>query len=42
MVSGLRRHPELNIQGTSAVRIPFGPAIALGTVFTLIQHALWR
>lgn len=42
MTSGLKRHPDLNIQESSALRIPFGPAIAIGTLYVLIQSLFWR
>jgi prepilin peptidase CpaA len=31
--SGLRRHPEINVQDSDTTRVPFGVAIAIGTLF---------
>lgn len=38
--SGLRPHPELNIRGSSGMRIPYGLAVAVGT-FYCVGHAFW-
>lgn len=42
VMHGLKPHPELNIHHESAVRIPYGLAIALGTLYCLSQTIWWR
>ncbi len=34
--SGVRPHPEINIQRPETIRVPYGLAIALGTIYVLI------
>ena len=34
--SGVRPHPEINIQRPETIRVPYGLAIALGTLYVLI------
>lgn len=38
--SGVRPHPELNLQGTRAIRIPYGVAIAIGTIYLLVSTSI--
>lgn len=40
--SGLQPHPEMNVQVPSSARIPFGVAIAMGTLFCALNFAWWR
>lgn len=40
--SGIRTHPYLNIEEPGAARVPFGIAIALGTLFCAGNAMLWR
>jgi prepilin peptidase CpaA len=40
--SGLQPHPEMNIQAPGSKRVPFGLAIALGTLFCAANTAWWR
>jgi prepilin peptidase CpaA len=40
--SGLQPHPEMNIQAPGSKRVPFGLAIALGTLFCAANAAWWR
>lgn len=40
--SGLRPHPVLNIDNPKALRVPFGVAIAMGTVFSACNAIWWR
>ena len=42
VTKGLKPHPELNIHGSGAVRIPYGLAIAIGTLYCLSQSVSWR
>ena len=42
VTKGLKPHPELNIHGRDAVRIPYGLAIAIGTLYCLGQTISWR
>lgn len=37
-VRGLEAHPELNLENPSAVRLPYGLAIAGGTLYALLIH----
>lgn len=37
--NGLRAHPELNLDSPSALRMPYGLAIATGTLYTFL--AIW-
>jgi prepilin peptidase CpaA len=37
LTSGVRPHPELNLQGTKTIRLPYGIAIAIGTIYLLIS-----
>lgn len=39
--SGVKQHPELNLSGAKAVRMPYGVAIAAGAVGTLIS-TIWK
>jgi prepilin peptidase CpaA len=39
--SGLQAHPELNLDNPIALRMPYGLAIALGTLYALLLM-LWR
>jgi prepilin peptidase CpaA len=40
--SGLQPHPDLNVQAHGSRRIPFGLAIAIGTVFCAANANWWR
>ena len=40
--SGLQPHPEMNVQTPGSRRIPFGLAIAAGTLFCAANSAWWR
>lgn len=40
--SGLQPHPEMNIQAPGSRRVPFGVAIAMGTLFCAANTAWWR
>jgi prepilin peptidase CpaA len=40
--SGLQPHPEMNVQAHGSRRIPFGLAIAIGTVFCATNANWWR
>jgi prepilin peptidase CpaA len=40
--SGLQPHPEMNVQAPGSKRVPFGLAIALGTLFCAANAAWWR
>jgi len=40
--SGVRPHPILNIQDSASMRIPYGLAIALGTLFCVGNAFWWR
>jgi prepilin peptidase CpaA len=39
--SGMRPHPELNVRDSNALRVPFAPAIAIGTLFCLSRTFQW-
>jgi prepilin peptidase CpaA len=41
LTAGLRPHPVLNIEETASMRVPFAPAIAIGTVFCLGRTLWW-
>lgn len=41
LTSGLRPHPVLNIQEPGSMRVPFGLAIALGTLYCA-GNVVWR
>jgi prepilin peptidase CpaA len=38
--AGAQAHPDLNLDNPTALRIPYGLAIALGTLYTFV--AVWR
>jgi len=40
LTTGFRPHPELNIDQPDSARVPFAPAIAIGTLYCVIQK-LW-
>lgn len=40
--SGLQPHPEMNVQVPGSKRVPFGVAIALGTLFCAVNAIWWR
>ena len=42
LTSGLRPHPVLNVREAGAVRVPFGVAIAMGTLFCAGNAIWWR
>ena len=37
-VNGFRPHPEIHVQNQSLVRVPFGVAVALGTICTVVMR----
>jgi len=39
LTSGVRPHPELSLQGSEAIRVPYGLAIALGALYVLISSS---
>jgi len=41
LTAGLRPHPELNVKETHSMRIPFAPAIAIGTLYCLSRTFSW-
>jgi hypothetical protein len=40
--SGLQPHPELNVQSSGSQRVPYGVAIAVGTLFCAGNAIWWR
>ncbi len=42
VASGLHPHPVLNVRNSGALRVPFGVAIAVGTMFCAGNAILWR
>jgi len=40
LTSGLQPHPVLNVRESSSVRIPYGLAVAFGTLYC-VGHAFW-
>jgi prepilin peptidase CpaA len=40
--SGLQPHPEMNVQAPGSKRVPFGVAIAMGTLFCAANTVWWR
>jgi prepilin peptidase CpaA len=40
--AGLEPHPEMNLQAPGSRRVPFGVAIAMGTLFCAANSAWWR
>jgi prepilin peptidase CpaA len=38
---GLRPHPELNVKQAHSMRLPFAPAIAIGTLYCLSRTFSW-
>ena len=42
LTSGLQPHPELNVQASGSKRVPFGVAIAMGTLFCAANAVWWR
>lgn len=40
--AGLEPHPEMNVQAPGSRRVPFGVAIAMGTLFCAANAAWWR
>jgi prepilin peptidase CpaA len=40
--SGLQPHPLLNIRETSGLRVPYGLAIAVGTLYSVANAFWWR
>ena len=36
--NGFRPHPEIHVQNQSLVRVPFGVAAALGTMWTVVAR----
>jgi prepilin peptidase CpaA len=41
LTTGLRPHPDLNVRQTHSVRVPFAPAIAIGTLYCLTRTFSW-
>jgi prepilin peptidase CpaA len=42
LTSGLQPHPQLNVREAGTVRVPFGVAIAMGTLFCAGNAIWWR
>jgi prepilin peptidase CpaA len=42
LTSGLQQHPTLNVREGRATRVPYGLAIAMGTVFCAANIFWWR
>lgn len=43
LTSGVKPHPEVNLNDPAAVRVPYGLAIAAGTLFVFLSAAtFWR
>jgi len=42
LTAGLAPHPEMNVQAAGSRRVPFGVAIAMGTLFCAANAAWWR
>ena len=40
LTSGVRPHPEINLQDPAAIRVPYGLAIAMGTFFLFISTGM--
>ena len=38
LVTGLRPHPELNLRNAPSIRLPYGPAIAMGPLYLMCQR----
>jgi len=41
MFFGMHPHPELNVRDSNATRVPFAPAIAIGTLYCLSRIFSW-
>ncbi len=41
LTTGLRPHPDLNVRQTQSTRVPFAPAIAIGTLYCLSRTFSW-
>jgi len=41
LTAGLRPHPELNVRQAHSMRLPFAPAIAIGTLYCLSRTFSW-
>jgi prepilin peptidase CpaA len=41
LTAGLRPHPQINVREASSLRVPFAPAIAIGTLYCLSRTFLW-
>jgi len=42
MTSGLQPHPVINVQQSNTLRLPYGLAVAMGTLFCVGNVFLWR
>lgn len=43
LTSGVKPHPEINLQDPGAMRMPYGLAIAIGTLFVFVSTPhVWR
>jgi len=43
VTSGIKPHPELSLEGQTSLRMPYGLAIAAGTLYLFLATAtLWR
>jgi len=43
VTSGIKPHPELNLEGQTSLRMPYGLAIAAGTLYLFLSTApFWR
>jgi prepilin peptidase CpaA len=38
LATGLRPHPDLNLRSAPSIRLPYGPAIAIGTFYLMCQR----
>ena len=39
LTAGIRPHPDVNLQDPGAIRVPYGLAIAMGTLFLFVSTA---
>ena len=42
LTGGIEPHPEMNVQAAGSRRVPFGVAIAMGTLFCAANAVWWR
>src|SRR6516164_5718592 len=41
LTSGIRPHPEVSLSGPGSIRVPYGLAIAMGTLYLLVSTFWW-